>query len=83
MQSTLTLMVQKRSGCSCLQRIDLVDVIVNEALGMIGMVLLSLGELGSQMQRFEMMVVPIDIALQLPGISLVGGDRVARLPIPG
>lgn len=62
---------------------DLVDVIVYEALGVIGMVLLSLGELGSQVQRFEMMVVPIDIALELPGIPLVRTVRVAGCPFRG
>jgi hypothetical protein len=37
-------------GMRVLAANDLVDVVVDEALGMIGMILLSLGELGNQTQ---------------------------------
>lgn len=56
----------------------LVDVIMDEALGMIRMVLLALGELGHHMQRIEMLVVPIDILLQLAGIELMGAVVIDR-----
>jgi len=62
---------------------NLVDVVVDEALGMIGMILLSLGELGDQTQRFEVVVVPIDVALQFPGLQLVGTIAVAGCPVGG
>ncbi len=70
----------KALGMRLLAANHLVDVIVDEALGMIGMILLPLGKLGNQTQGIEMMVVPVDIALQLPGVAFVGVITVVRGP---
>ena len=59
----------------------LVDMVVDETFGMVRMVLLSFGEFWNQMQRLEVMVIPVDIALQLSRIQFIGPIVIRTRPI--
>ncbi len=61
----------------------LVDLVVDVALGMVGMVGQPLGELRHGVQRVEIAVDPVDVALQRGRVDFVGAPAIGRGVVRG
>ena len=58
-----------------------IDLVMDVALRMIGMPGLPLGEFGDQIERLEVAIDVVHVALELPGIYLVGAPRIGGGPV--
>jgi hypothetical protein len=61
---------------------DFADLIVGVALRVVRILVLTLGELGRQVQRLEIVVVPVNVPLQFAGIQLERPIRVGGCILP-